>query len=90
MRTVSNWMLAIGAASAMIAGASPSQAQQTIRVGWTIPAEESKRQVFLTCAAWVPEQDRLCFARAREAGNPTSKPVLLHVRKPVQQAAAPK
>jgi hypothetical protein len=58
--------------------------------GVLIPADESKRQIFLTCASWVPEQDRLCFARAREAGNPTSKPVLLHVRKPVQQAAAPK
>src|SRR6266567_4668951 len=42
MRTVSRWMLAIGAVAAMIAGASPSRAQQTIRVGWTIPAEESK------------------------------------------------
>lgn len=58
--------------------------------GVLIPADESRRQIFLTCASWVPEQDRLCFARAREAGNPTSKPVLLHVRKPVQQAAAPK
>jgi WD40 repeat protein/mono/diheme cytochrome c family protein len=58
--------------------------------GVLIPADESRRQIFLTCAAWVPEQDRLCFARAREAGNPTSAPVLLHVRKPVQQAAAPK
>jgi NitT/TauT family transport system substrate-binding protein len=35
-------MLAVGAVAAMIAGASPSRAQQTIRVGWTIPAEESK------------------------------------------------
>src|SRR6185503_4200039 len=50
--------------------------------GVLIPADESKRQIFLTCASWVPEQDRLCFARAREAGNPTSKPVLVHVRKP--------
>jgi WD40 repeat protein len=58
--------------------------------GVLIPADESKRQIFLTCASWVPEQDRLCFARAREAGNPTSKPVLVHVRKAVRQAAAPK
>jgi len=35
-------MLATGAVAALIAGASPSRAQQTIRVGWTIPAEESK------------------------------------------------
>ena len=58
--------------------------------GVLIPADESKRQIFITCAAWVPDQDRLCFARAREAGNPTSKPVMLHVRKAVQQAAAPR
>ncbi|MET3301254.1 ABC-type nitrate/sulfonate/bicarbonate transport system substrate-binding protein [Bradyrhizobium diazoefficiens] len=42
MRTVSRLMLATGAVAALIAGASPSRAQQTIRVGWTIPAEESK------------------------------------------------
>src|ERR1700744_2216921 len=29
-------------AASVLAGASASQAQQTIRVGWTIPAEESK------------------------------------------------
>src|SRR5882724_4893233 len=42
MRMVSKWLLAAGAAAAMYAGVNPSQAQQTIRVGWTIPAEESK------------------------------------------------
>ena len=42
MRAVSRLMLATGAVAALIAGASPSRAQQTIRVGWTIPAEESK------------------------------------------------
>ncbi len=42
MRTVSKWILALGAAAAVSAGAGPSWAQQTIRVGWTIPAEESK------------------------------------------------
>ena len=39
---VSRWILAAGAAAAMFASLGPSQAQQTIRVGWTIPAEESK------------------------------------------------
>jgi hypothetical protein len=58
--------------------------------GVLIPEKETRRQIFITCASWVPEQDRLVFARAREAGNPTSAPVLLHVRKPVQQAKAPK
>lgn len=42
MRTVSKWILALGAAAAVSAGAGSSWAQQTIRVGWTIPAEESK------------------------------------------------
>ena len=40
--SVSKWILALGAAAAVTAGASPLWAQQTIRVGWTIPAEESK------------------------------------------------
>src|SRR5574337_536125 len=42
MRTVSKWILALGTVAAVIGSASPTQAQQTIRVGWTIPAEESK------------------------------------------------
>src|SRR3569623_2101672 len=42
MRTVSKWILAFGAAAAIIGSAGSSQAQQTIRVGWTIPAEEAK------------------------------------------------
>jgi hypothetical protein len=50
--------------------------------GVLIPKDETRRQIFLTCAPWVPEQERLVFARAREAGAPTSGPVLLRVRKP--------
>ncbi|MBC7042103.1 ABC transporter substrate-binding protein, partial [Salmonella enterica subsp. enterica serovar Enteritidis] len=42
MRAVSRWMLAMGAAAVTAASTGPSMAQQTIRVGWTIPAEESK------------------------------------------------
>nr|WP_186293985.1 ABC transporter substrate-binding protein [Bradyrhizobium guangdongense] len=42
MRMVSKWILAFGALTAAIASNGQSQAQQTIRVGWTIPAEESK------------------------------------------------
>src|SRR6201987_5626242 len=42
MRMVSKWILAAAAAMPILAGAGASQAQQTIRVGWTIPAEESK------------------------------------------------
>jgi ABC-type nitrate/sulfonate/bicarbonate transport system substrate-binding protein len=42
MRIPSKWILAAGAVAAVLASMSSSHAQQTIRVGWTIPAEESK------------------------------------------------
>jgi ABC-type nitrate/sulfonate/bicarbonate transport system substrate-binding protein len=42
MRMSSKWVLAAGALAGVFASVSSSQAQQTIRVGWTIPAEESK------------------------------------------------
>src|ERR1700742_3657755 len=42
MQSVSKWTAAASLAISVLAGASASQAQQTIRVGWTIPAEESK------------------------------------------------
>src|ERR1700748_2107765 len=42
MRTASKGILAASMAASVLVGASASQAQQTIRVGWTIPAEESK------------------------------------------------
>src|SRR6185437_14322478 len=42
MQMVSKWIVAAGAAVSLFASVSASQAQQTIRVGWTIPAEESK------------------------------------------------
>jgi len=42
MRIPSKLILAAGAVASVLAGVSASQAQQTIRVGWTIPAEESK------------------------------------------------
>jgi ABC-type nitrate/sulfonate/bicarbonate transport system substrate-binding protein len=42
MRISSKWILAAGAAAAIFASVNASHAQQTIRVGWTIPAEESK------------------------------------------------
>jgi hypothetical protein len=54
--------------------------------GVLIPEGQGERQIFIQCAPWVAEQDRLCYARAREAGTPTSKPVMLHVRKAQQQA----
>src|SRR5258708_37422692 len=42
MWMASRWVLAAVAALPIVAGAAQSQAQQTIRVGWPIPAEESK------------------------------------------------
>ncbi len=42
MRSSSKGMLAAGAVAAILASMSASYAQQTIHVGWTIPAEESK------------------------------------------------
>ncbi len=42
MRIPSKWIVAAGALAAVLAGMNSSHAQQTIRVGWTIPAEESK------------------------------------------------
>ncbi|MDA1276641.1 MAG: hypothetical protein O2960_21695 [Verrucomicrobia bacterium] len=47
--------------------------------GVLLPAGETEREVFLTCAKWVPPMNRLCFARANQAGQPTSMPVLLRV-----------
>jgi len=38
----SKWVLAAGAMAAVLAGVGSACAQQTIHVGWTIPAEESK------------------------------------------------
>src|SRR5665213_2217936 len=42
MQMVSKWIVAAGAAVSLFAGLGASHAQQTIHVGWTIPAEESK------------------------------------------------
>ncbi len=42
--------------------------------GVLIPEKETERRIFLQCAPWVAPQQRLCHARAREVGNPTSAP----------------
>src|ERR1700734_2391350 len=42
MRMTSRWVLAAGAMAAVLGSEGSSHAQQTIHVGWTIPAEESK------------------------------------------------
>ncbi|HXT42283.1 MAG TPA: c-type cytochrome domain-containing protein [Candidatus Angelobacter sp.] len=48
--------------------------------GVLIPKGESEREIVLTAAKWVPEQDRLCYAIENQAGRQTSPPVLLRVR----------
>jgi WD40 repeat protein/mono/diheme cytochrome c family protein len=56
--------------------------------GVLIPKGEDERQIFLTAAKWVQEQDRLCYAIEQQAGKQTSPPVLLKVRKPRPAQAA--
>jgi hypothetical protein len=53
--------------------------------GVLIPKGQDARQIFLTAAKWVPDTDRLCFAKAAQADTQTSLPILLHIRRaPVQ------
>ena len=54
--------------------------------GVLITEKENDRQIFIEAESWVAETDRICYARAREAGNPTTFPVLLKVRKPAASA----
>lgn len=54
--------------------------------GVLIPKGEDARQIFLTTAKWVSDTDRFCFAKAAQAENQTSLPVLLHVRGATTQA----
>jgi WD40 repeat protein len=64
--------------------------------GVQVRANEAEREVFLSCAPWVEEQDRLCHlvtgnARGNEIteGLQTSFPVLLKIRKtPMAPATA--
>ncbi len=56
--------------------------------GVLIPKGESERKIFLSAAKWVPETDRLAYAQAAQAGNPTSLPVLIHVRKAAADSVA--
>jgi hypothetical protein len=56
--------------------------------GVLIPKGQNEREIFLTAAKWVPETDRLCYAIENQAGNQTSRPLLLHVRKPGAKIAS--
>ena len=58
--------------------------------GVLIPEGQTEREIFLTCAKWVPDIDRPFFAVAGNAGGQASLPVVLHVRKPGNLAQAGK
>src|ERR1051325_11395673 len=49
--------------------------------GVLIPKEDNEREIFLTCAKWVTDMDRLCYAVEQNAGRQTSRPVMLKVRR---------
>jgi hypothetical protein len=49
--------------------------------GVLIPEGQSERQIFLTCARWVPDTDRKFYALANNAGGQASQPITLHVRR---------
>jgi len=55
--------------------------------GVLIPKDQNERQIFLSCARWVGEQDRLCYAIEQNAGRQTSRPLLLKVRRAPATAA---
>lgn len=50
--------------------------------GVLIPKGQNERGIFLACARWVEPTDRPCYARANEADQPVSPPVMVKVRKP--------
>ena len=56
--------------------------------GVLIPKGDNERQIFLTCARWVSDMDRLCYAVEQNAGRQTSRPLWLKVRRSTAQAAA--
>lgn len=64
--------------------------------GVQIREKESEREIFLSCAKWVPDQDRLCHVIVGSArndavkadGSQTGFPVLLKVRKAGKTVAA--
>jgi WD40 repeat protein len=51
--------------------------------GVLVREKELDCQIFLQCAPWVEEQDRLVFvkSRERELDNVTTRPVMMHVRR---------
>ena len=56
--------------------------------GIFVPEDADERTVYITADASVPEQSRVFYLRAQLAGNPTTQPVMLHVRRKKESAAA--
>ncbi len=50
--------------------------------GVLIRKDENERESFLSCAKWVRETSRPCYAVEFQAGSQTSLPVILHVKAP--------
>ena len=48
--------------------------------GVMMPKGETERQIFIQADSWVPETDRLGFAKSDKEGNQCSAPVLVRVR----------
>jgi len=49
--------------------------------GIFVPANAEMRTIYITADSSAPEQTRLFYLRAQQAGNPTTQPVTLHVRR---------
>jgi WD40 repeat protein len=56
--------------------------------GITFLENENEREIFVSAAKWVQEMDRPVFAVETVAGNHTSAPISLKIRKAVRQTAA--
>jgi hypothetical protein len=56
--------------------------------GLMIVEGQNERTFFITAAKWVEASTRTFHLRTEEAGNPTSWPVILHVRRPDDLARA--
>jgi WD40 repeat protein len=57
--------------------------------GITLLQGETERELFLTCARWVADQDRWFHLEETAVGRQASRPVLLKVRRAAMQAKAP-
>jgi WD40 repeat protein len=55
--------------------------------GILVRADETRRQIFLTAADWVPETTRTFHAVSQGQGNLTSRTLILHVRRAGKLAA---